>query len=153
MCVCVCVGGGGIAASTRFHSCMPLYASATLLSSKTILSKNHTPTLTPTHTEKHLDVLHTHTHTLSSYYLRSKLPLNTDIADGTNENFNQIRSCELDSQSSISFHSTAVEVGVQRMCGVVQDSCKFTSDLCKINLFNALTINTNNLSHFLDYFI
>ena len=56
----------------------------------------HTPTQTGTHARTHTHNthtrtnMHTHRHVLLSSYIYSKLLLNMDISDGTNENFSQL---------------------------------------------------------------
>ena len=58
-----------------------------------------------------------------------------------------ISSYEWNAQSSTSFHYIAVKVSEQRTCGIVWNSGQFTSDRLKIDLFNALIMNTISLAH------
>ena len=92
----------------------------------------HTHTQTGTHAGTHNTPTRTnmHTHTCTRVILHT---LKTAIKHGNcwwhKWKFQPTSYWEWDSQSSTSFHSTAVKVGVQRMCGVASyDSCKFRSD-------------------------
>ena len=60
--------------------------------------------------------------------------------------FTMISSGHWCTQSSTSHNPSAVKFGVKRMCGILWNICKLTSQPLKINILSVLITNTNNLT-------